>query len=200
MPSLSKAIDIVLQRSVIDLFASHGVTVAPVSVTEVGQGKPHCYEFVVVVHFASSQFWGSLAFSAPVTTLTGMKQGPRALGSVRDWSRELTNQLMGRVKNKLIRYQMNLDVGVPSVFDCRILETKVSPAAPFLTDPGTAFLEKLRKKVDAKAKVARRGTLYVFRTVGSEVFVTLHAACCDDALVQVSTAPGVEEGDVLLFD
>lgn len=198
MPSLSKAIDIVLQRSVIDLFASHGVTVAPVSVTEVGQRKPHCYEFVTVVHFASAQFWGSLAFSAPATTLTGMRQG--ALGSVRDWSRELTNQLLGRVKNKLIRYQMNLDVDVPSVFDCRILEAKASTTSPFLTDPGTAFLEKLRKKVDPKAKVARRGTLYVFRTVGSEVFVTLHAACCDDALVQVSTAPGVEEGDVLLFD
>lgn len=200
MPSLSQAIDIVLQRSVIDLFASHGVVVAPVSVSEIGQRKPFCHDFVAVVHFTNPRLRGSIAFSAPTTTLTGMKHGPRAAGAVSDWARELVNQLSGRVKNKLIRYQINLDVSLPSVFDRRIFETKRSSATPFLTDPGLAFLEKSHAKVPAKAKFSRRNTLYEFRTVGAELVVTLHADYCDEGLVVANHGTGVEEGEIILFD
>jgi hypothetical protein len=73
------------------------------------------------VDFRGENISGTLTFRASPGVLSGtqrlgefFQEDPRLL---RDWACELTNQLLGRIKNKLRPYQLSFDVKVPNVLD-----------------------------------------------------------------------------------
>jgi hypothetical protein len=89
-----------------------------------------------------------------------------------DWIRELTNQLMGRIKSRLLRFQIDLQLGVPSGAKAQHLIGLARPSS--------------------------RPALYQFRSMRGDVSVALHEMVDESRLVYA----GIDlasEGDILLF-
>ena len=73
---------------------------------------PESSTIVASIGFASAQASGTLtlALAPRVALATGASES-----AVRDWSGELANQALGRVKNRLLRYGVELQMATPVV-------------------------------------------------------------------------------------
>lgn len=114
----------------------------------------------------------SLSWADPVYSLFTPPVPSASLGA-RDLLRELTNQLAGRVKNRLLNFTLMLSIGVPTVLS------------------GQA-LERQRQKRDTE-------TLYLFRTLRGEILVTLDLSIDGDALSYSGTNRVAKEGEFIAF-
>lgn len=164
-------VDLLVQRSAYEVFAGLGVSIAPTPYGFAGRrGSPD--DLVGVVQLTLNGARASLSLCVAPKTVEGASV---SLGrsSPQDCVRELANQLAGRVKNRLARYQVPLDVGLPTVLS-RSAHT-----------PGSSDFT--------------RNLVYVFRTLNEDVQVELsnHFAKLD--LVYTGTVDIAEEGDVILF-
>jgi len=174
MSSSRPIIDLVLQNSTIDLFASYGIAIAPGMISE-AQLHSSKVDYSAAINFLSPGFRGTLTVSAAIATLAAMKRNIQEPAQFRDWTRELTNQLMGRIMNKLARYQLTLDVALPRTID-------VPPT-------------RARNPSDGEQ------VIYAFRTVGPDVFVLLRAHIGSNCLSFSGTAPRIlDDGEVIVFD
>ena len=90
-----------------------------------------------------------------------------------DFLRELVNQLLGRLKNRLLTYQINLKVGLPRI--------TAPNANDFRRDNKQECLE------------------FTFRSLRGEVLVTLLGAINYSAIVYSGSHVAGEEGDIILF-
>lgn len=91
----------------------------------------------------------------------------------RDLLRELTNQLSGRIKNRLLNFALMLTIGVPSVLS------------------GQA-LERQRPRRDTEV-------VYLFRTLRGEIVVTIDLVIDPDALNYSGSNRVAKEGDFIAF-
>ncbi len=91
----------------------------------------------------------------------------------RDLLRELTNQLSGRIKNRLLNFALMLTIGVPSVLS------------------GQA-LERQRPRRDTEV-------VYLFRTLRGEIVVTIDLVIDPDALNYSGSSRVAKEGDFIAF-
>ncbi|HYP88192.1 MAG TPA: hypothetical protein VEQ59_08560, partial [Polyangiaceae bacterium] len=87
--------------------------------------------------------------------------------------RELTNQLAGRVKNRLLNFALKLNIGVPTVLS------------------GQAF-ERQRPRRE-------NDVVYLFRTLRGEIVVTLDLQIEPDALSYSGSGRVAKEGDFIAF-
>jgi hypothetical protein len=85
------------------------------------RAPPHDYEICASIPFLSAGFHGNVVLmttrefarrSLPAGVLTGAKDEDVILA---DWMCEAANQLVGRVKNRLLRVGMVLEIGLASV-------------------------------------------------------------------------------------
>src|SRR4051812_44554583 len=101
------AIDSLVQGSLVDLFGAYGVAVAPLPRSSRPQ-MPTLPDVSASVGFARLTFGsaaGRITLSLPSALLVQMS--PDAEGKLRaDWTRELANQLMGRIKNRLLPFNV----------------------------------------------------------------------------------------------
>jgi hypothetical protein len=115
-PNLS-ALAWMLHQSCLELMADYGVSATPQK-WQVTSAAPSSL-LIAEAEFVGASLRGTLALSAPRAVILetargacGMHTGvPRSLP---DWNRELVNQLLGRVKNKLRTQDVSVDVGVPA--------------------------------------------------------------------------------------
>jgi hypothetical protein len=114
----------------------------------------------------------SLSWSDPVFSLFTPPMPPTALGA-RDLMRELTNQLSGRIKNRLLNFALMLTIGVPTVLSGQALE---------------------RQRPRRESEV-----VYLFRTLRGEIVVTLDLLIDPDALNYSGTNRVAKEGDFIAF-
>jgi hypothetical protein len=94
---------------------SHGISVAPRGRSE---SRPHAaeWEAVGVITFDAPNIAGRLTLSVPRFVFTCPSLFKMETPPVGEWTRELTNQLMGRIKNRLIQFQLELRTHIPTVF------------------------------------------------------------------------------------
>jgi len=90
-----------------------------------------------------------------------------------DWSRELTNQLMGRIKNRLLHFNVRIEVGQLSSIDSKLLATQL------------------------ERSTASR--VYAGRTLRGEVIVILEGMPEESELTYVGAGTAPAEGEMLLF-
>jgi len=113
------AVDSLVQASLVDLFTSYGVALAPLP-----RSQP--MELVlpdvsVAAAFRCNGGAGRLTLSVPNALLEHMRQAE--VTSIRlDWARELTNQLLGRVKNRLLPFGVRLEMGGLTLLDRNLLK------------------------------------------------------------------------------
>jgi len=161
--------NLIIQRSTIELFESYGVAVAPAKSSEGIQKPP---DRIGSMQLSGSAIRGLLTLAASSATVTRTLPRTSEAQGLQDWVQELANQLAGRVRNRFARYQLAIQVSLPTSKDSQ------SQAPP------KANLTEL---------------IYVFRTLKDDLVVKLSGDFADASLVFSSTAAIAEEGDIILF-
>jgi hypothetical protein len=169
------SIDALVQGSLVDLFQAYGVAVAPLPRSSRGYALklPDVSTAIGFTTNTGLRKPGRLTLSMPSTVLGLMKvDGPVAIRQG-DWARELANQLMGRIKNRMLQFNIRLQAGLPSTLDPKLLE------------------KQLQNPIAMRA--------YAGRTLRGEVVVTIEGMPNDSELVYVGPAVVASEGDAILF-
>lgn len=169
------AIDTILQSSTVELFHSQGISLAPLEPCPLGP-QQRFYEWVGLIHFEAANLSGVLTVSTPLavwSSRAAAQRGPGDAEALSDWHRELANQLIGRVKNRLLKFQLVVRPRLPSALS-------------------GAALELHRKRSAAEV-------LYRFRALRGDVLVVVDAPL-DRAILQYSGEMQVaREGELILF-
>jgi hypothetical protein len=167
-------LDALVQSSAVELFQSRGIAVAPLPSSV---GNPHqatYFGLAGVVTLSSPKAAGSISLSwaDPVFSLFTPPVPAMALAA-RDLLRELTNQLAGRVKNRLLNFNLMLTIGVPTVLSGQALER-----------------QRPRRETEV---------VYMFRTLRGEIVITLDLSIDPDALNYSGTNRVAKEGEFIAF-
>jgi hypothetical protein len=133
------------------------------------------YDWVGMIGFDGPSFTGTLTLSIPTPVFELHCETRHTLETtgLTDWTQELTNQLLGRIKNRLTMFQTNLKAHLPSVLS------------------GIAR-ERLRTRKASEV-------LYRFRTLRGDIIVTLDAPLGNAVLTYSGVTTVALEGDVILF-
>jgi hypothetical protein len=164
-------IEVIIQSSAVGLFHSLGVALAPMPRKLQGT-LGSTLDWAGLVDFEAPCMRGSLALSVPVEICKTLQFGAIQPHNTSDLLRELTNQLLGRIKNRLVHFGVTLRTGLPSIVDRPTLVRRTATAGM---------------------------TLYPFRALRGEIAVTLHGSIEESALVYSSTMETPNEGDIILF-
>lgn len=169
-PPLRGALHSLVQGALVDLFAAYNVGVAPLPyTTSLSWAVP---EVSVAVRFTrrdEPHGGGEATLSISQALLAQMK-GTEATAVQMDWARELTNQFMGRVKNRLLAFGVQLDIGALSHINRQLMQQRLPGAA------GTR--------------------VYAARTLRGLVLATLHGLPEEASLSYVGTS-AKSEGSML---
>jgi hypothetical protein len=165
-------LDLIIQTSGVELFQAYGISAAPMPPATLASVELPDDCLGGHVNFNAPAFRGVLVLCVARETLRRSTDANLGVHNERDWVRELCNQLMGRVKNRLARYQVILRAGVPTVVD-----------AP--------TLQRMAKNQTDLA--------YVFRTLTGSIVVWISGDFDRTSLVFSSTIEVAGEGDVVLF-
>ena len=119
-----------LEDTVAEFFRDYGVECSTVSEPPPSLAAP---ELGSIVGFRGEQVRGGLAFVAPVdlvaATLPVAPDATRLESQLRDWSGEMANQLVGRLKNKLSARSLDFEVGMPASFGSAKIRFAPQPSA-----------------------------------------------------------------------
>jgi len=171
----SRAIDLIVQAATVELFGLYDVAVAPVSDPPVRPRGSKVSGLVVgAVAFTGDGFNGQLflAVTPDVSQATSRTQG-KLFQAEGDWVKELTSQLMGRIKSRLARFGIVLRVGLPAI----------AQAGPASVRPASQG-----ERID-----------YAFRTLRGDVLVTLAGEFAHERLSYARAARQSEAPDVIIF-
>src|SRR5262245_21945203 len=109
MQSIQAEIGDVVAASTLELFAAYGVELY----TPQDPDREAAVAFAAVIGFTGEALRGTLLLAPECAVLERTQQV--AGSSNRDWVGELANQLLGRVKNHLLRYGVEIHVTIPLV-------------------------------------------------------------------------------------
>ena len=166
--------DTLLQSSTVALFHAYGVAAAPLTPT-VESPAAFVPDFPLgAINFRGLGMEATLILSMPQAVRRQVRLGqPRHLDE-RDLAKELANQAMGRLKNRLSQYQVALTCNLP------ICSDRSSELERALRLPGPL-------------------TVYRFRTIHGHIMVSLKGAIDADSLVYSGTIKINDEGDIIIF-
>jgi hypothetical protein len=166
--------DTLIQSSTVALFHAYGVAVAPLT-PSVDSPAAFAPDFPLgAISFRGPGMEATLIMSMPRAVRGQMRLGEHRHLDERDMTRELANQAMGRLKNRLFQYQVSLTCSLPLCADrSSELERAMRLAGPL--------------------------TVYRFRTIHGHIMVALKGTLDAGRLVYSSTIKLNDEGDIILF-
>jgi hypothetical protein len=167
------ALDTIIQSSTVDLFHACSVAVAPLERSGASIKATGADRLLGTIEFNSPSMKGSVTLSVPGLLFAIAVAGGERKPSSSDWIRELTNQLVGRVKRRLAQFQVSLQAGLPS------LPTQ----------------DRLRRLQSGSSSP----NVYEFRALRGEIIVVLDATIDYSALRYSGTLKLPNEGDIILF-
>ena len=134
MTSLQVTLRDVLTAKAHELFADYGV---PCSA---GTAQPDAGRLLCgILGFTGDRLCGSVVISATHDAIAD--SNPIHDGATRGWVAELTNQLVGRFKNALLRYGVEVAMSVPVVLTAaHLTPLPQTQADPIQLDVGGGFL------------------------------------------------------------
>lgn len=167
-------VDALLQSSTVELFQSRGIAVAPLPSSVGNPYRAAYFNLAGVVSLTSPKTGGNLSLSWGDSVFSLFTPPiPPSSRAARDLLRELTNQLAGRIKNRLLNFALMLNIGVPTVLS------------------GPAFE---RQRAQRETEI-----IYSFRTLRGEIVVTLDLHIDPDGLSYSGTSRVAKEGDFIAF-
>jgi hypothetical protein len=166
-------LDIILQSCTVELFHALGVAVAPVARSWTASAPREHFDLVGSSSFSDPKANGTLVLSMNDGVYALFSQPAETLNAKSDLLRELTNQLIGRIKNRLLQFQLILRTGLPTVVRKQMLEQQFGSATPFAA--------------------------YVFRTIRGEIVMTVHGLIDESALNYAARMEIPREGAFIEF-
>lgn len=97
----------VVNECVVKVFEAYDTTLESANV-----GGPG-HEVVAVIGYAADEVRGGLALG--ISKNLAQKTMPTAETPLYDWAGELANQILGRVRNKMLAYQIDVQISTPVV-------------------------------------------------------------------------------------
>ncbi|WP_437725662.1 chemotaxis protein CheX [Sorangium sp. So ce861] len=168
-----RTIDVLVQGATVELFHFYGVAIAPANTGDSRDEVRLHADPASTVEFSARGFSGFLALSANQGVFRAMTGVPPMADGVGDWMREVANQLMGKVKSRLARFQIALQADLPQ-----------------LRHPSD---------VERRGRSCKQQCCYSFRTLKGEVLVTLSGDFDESSLVFSNASPLPLDGKVILF-
>jgi hypothetical protein len=170
-------IDAIVQGALVELFHAYGVALAP-SPRSAPPATLPIHEVTAAISFVResqggrSERTGRLLLSMPRDVFVLLSAAAGGGAPRDDWARELTNQLIGRIKNRLLQFGATLQIGLPVASDA-----------------------------DTEGKRERSATLRVYtgRTVRGNVLLALEGMPEEAELSYVGPEGLAAEGEVILF-
>jgi hypothetical protein len=161
-----------IQGSTVDLFQASGIAVAPVQTSRRDMDDIPCRALMGQIHFTAPSMQGTLGLLVPKDVFELVKQDPNRPFTGVDWVQENVNQLLGRLKSRLLSFQVTLRMGLPQLLTEQALQTLVS-----------------------------KGLLgvYRFRTLRGEASVTMSGKVDYSRLEYSGLSAGVNEGEIIVF-
>ncbi len=161
-------------ESVTGLFEAYDVPISEVSTQEADTAS---HNMVSMIGFTSPNLRGSISIFTHASVVRATAPGLAGHTAVRDWLAELANQLLGRFKNRMLRYDIVLDMSTPVVVS------------------GQTTLQLLRK--------ANSSTCAHFKTAAGTIAVHMASEIDEDFEICESAASVdsdvMSEGELMLF-
>jgi hypothetical protein len=174
-------LDTMVQGSIVDLFLSCGLAVAPQPRSVLQMATAAGREVSAVISFTSRQGSqepprpGRLALSIPEELFALMKLESTRQPQPFDWVRELTNQLAALLKHRLLPFDVEMQPGLPSLVSRAMLEEH-----------------------QTRTRFPNART-YIARTLRSEIIVTLQCEIDELRLNYAGAVDIASAGDVIVF-
>jgi len=162
----------IVQGSTIEVFRAFDIAVAPMRSL---QGLPLDLdkELSAAATFASPEMTGSLAIFVPHGAHAIARHPEQRQFDPKDWTRELCNQLLGRMKNRLHGCDIDLRTGLPTSVVGNLRERHQPGRSPNLmfgfrslrgdiTVTLTGEINYLRIRYSGKQVVAKEGDVILF--------------------------------------
>lgn len=161
-----------VQSSTVDLFHSTGIAVAPLPPFRLDVERLTTQDLMAMITFSGRGMSGTLGLLMPTSVFDLVKQNPQRRYAGQEWIRESVNQLLGRIKARLLQFQVTLQIGLP---------VQMTP--------------KSLQQLTAQGIVA----VYRFRTLRGEISVTLSGKIDYSVLEYSGKTSFATEGDIILF-
>jgi hypothetical protein len=166
-------LDILVQSCTVELFHALGVAVAPRAQSRTGSAPREHFDLVGSVAFSDPKANGTLLLSFE-DAVYGLLSPPATSSHAKhDALRELTNQLIGRIKNRLLQFELALRIGLPSATRKQVLSRQLSSATPFAA--------------------------YLFRTLRGDIVVTVIGSIDEGSINYTGRVQVAKEGDFIPF-
>jgi hypothetical protein len=170
--SVRGAIDPLVQGSLVELFDAYEVAVAPLPrYTQRPQPQPSDISATLAFTRDRGQA-GRVTLSVP-SALLALMRGEAGSTLQKDWAKELTNQLAGRIKNRLLQFSVRIQIGALATIDSKALA----------------------RELEASSTSTRS---YAGRTLRGEVVATIQGMPEEPELRFVGASRSAE-GDLILF-
>lgn len=169
------AIDSLVQGSLVELFQAYSVALAPQarSARDTLPKLPEICACIGFSHGSASKRSGKLTLCLSSAIVSLMKVELASSTRQLDWARELCNQLMGRIKNRMLQFNVRIQAGLPATVEAAQLE------------------EQLRSSPAAR--------VYSGRTLRGDVLVFLDGLPHESELVYVGLSHVASEGEAIFF-
>jgi hypothetical protein len=173
LPQDGRAVlDTMIQSSTVDLFHAAGIAVAPIASTRADPTAITTRALMSVISFTGTGMAGALGMLVPIGVFELVRQAPGRPFTGPAWAQDSVNQLLGRIKARLLQFQVTLQMGLPLTLD-----------------------EKGLKQIISQGVVAT----YRFRTLRGEIAVTLSGKIDYSKLNYSNQTSFANEGDIIIF-
>jgi hypothetical protein len=166
-------LETMIQSSTVDLFHSAGIALAPVPTSRFDQGSVSSQPLMAMINFGGNGASGTLGLLVPTAVFELVEQNPARPFTDVAWVQDSVNQLLGRVKARLLQYKLTLQMGLPMSMDDKGLR--------HLTAQGMIL------------------AAFRFRTLRGEISVTLSGKIDYSKLNYSSDVTHAVEGDIVIF-
>jgi hypothetical protein len=165
-------LETMVQSSTVDLFHSVGIAVAPIAASPRDHNDVASHALMSMIQFSSPGMTGTLGLLIPQQVFALVKQDSKRPFTGGAWVQESVNQLLGRMKSRLMQFRITLQMGLPM-----------------------AMNEKTLKQIMSQGVFAA----YHFRTLRGQVTVTLSGRIDFSQLDYAAQPIYASEGDIVIF-
>lgn len=165
-------LETMIQSSTVDLFHALGIAVAPLPQSRPDPTLSTSGALMAMISFNGAGMTGSLGMLVPGVVFDLVKQDPLRPFTGPAWVQDSVNQLLGRIKARLLQFQVTIQMGLPMKLD-----------------------DKGLKQIVTQGIVAT----YRFRTLRGEIAITLSGKIDYSKLNYSNQVSFASEGDIIIF-
>lgn len=127
--STIKSLDTTFQAVAVELFQQFDIAIAPMPASSVVPNGFRSTEVSAMANFRSPALTGWLSLSVPNALFAQLAEGADFAHRKHDFVRELTNQLSGRLKSRMLQFAIALETMLPTLVARDVLLQKASGSA-----------------------------------------------------------------------